>query len=93
MKRCFKRPAPGAAGWLALGLVVAIAEVRDSRTMSDAFLAATRTPVTGPIITASYAILTAHLFGLLPKRYDPFHQFAIRTFARNRVYPCTITHP
>lgn len=78
------RMPPGSAGWAGIALIIAAAEVRDSRTMSDAFKAASRTPVTGPIMTVAYGILTAHLFGLLPTRFDPFHQFAIHTFAKGR---------
>lgn len=58
---------PGYNGWAAVITVVLIAECLDSRTMSDAFRHSPnyiRVPV--------WAITTAHLFGVLPERLDPF---------------------
>lgn len=43
--------------------------------MSEAFLEASRHPVYGKIIWGSWVVLTAHLFGAIPKRYDPIHLF------------------
>ena len=82
------RPSPGTAGWIAVGVAVAIAEIADSRTMSAAFRDAMEDPVAGPAICIGYGILTAHLFGMLPQKYDPIHLFAIHTFARGRTEHC-----
>jgi hypothetical protein len=82
------RPSPGTAGWIAVGIAIAIAEVTDSRTMSAAFRDAVEHPVAGPAICITYGIFTAHLFGLIPPRYDPLHQLAIHTFAKGRTEHC-----
>lgn len=78
------RPSPGTAGWIAVGVAVAVAEIADSRTMSAAFREAMEDPIAGPVICICYGILTAHLFGMLPQKYDPIHLFAKHTFARGR---------
>lgn len=54
-----------------MGVVVVIAELLDERTMSEAFEAASRHPVGRPVLFSAWAILTAHLFGLIPDHYDP----------------------
>jgi hypothetical protein len=63
---------PGATGWLAVGAVVVAAELLDSRTMSEAFREASKHPVAGPAVIATWAVLTAHLLGYIPAKYDPF---------------------
>jgi hypothetical protein len=78
------KPSPGAAGWIAVGAAVAVAELLDSRTMSAAFRAAMEDPVAGPLICIGYGYLTAHLFGMIPPKYDPLHLLAARTFAKGR---------
>lgn len=70
-----KRLSPGATGWVSVAIVVVAAELLDDKTMSEAFKNASRNPVTGPIIFAAYGILTAHLFGAIPARYDPIYFF------------------
>lgn len=79
-----KRLSPGAAGWVSVGAVVIAAELIDARTMSEAFSAASRHPVGGPVLIASWAILTAHLFGVIPDRYDPVHNLANKMLPRRR---------
>ena len=61
-------------GWIALGVLVAVADVTGKHTMSDTFRAASRRPVVGPVVIVSWALLTAHLFGLVPARYDPIYR-------------------
>lgn len=78
------RPSPGTAGWIAVGIAVAVAEVADSKTMSTAFGEAVRHPVVGPVVCAVYAVVTAHLFGLIPEKYDLLHLLATNTFAKGR---------
>ena len=52
------------------------ADMTDARTMSEAFKLASRDPVLGPILIATWGTLTAHVFGLLPTKYDPFHRIS-----------------
>lgn len=66
-----RRLSPGSKGWIAVSAVVVAAEVLDERTMSEAFREASRHPVYGPLVLTAWAILTAHLTGLIPPRYDP----------------------
>lgn len=70
-----KKLPPGAAGWVALGVVVVAAELLDTKTLSTAFRDASRHPVYGPVVIASWAILTAHLHGWIPEKYDPILMF------------------
>jgi hypothetical protein len=67
-----KLPEPGARGWIAVGVAVAVAEVADSRTMSSYFHEKSRSRVSGPVLATTYGVLGLHLFGLLPRQYDPF---------------------
>lgn len=79
-----RKLSPGAAGWVAVGAVVVAAELIDSRTMSEAFSEAARHPQWGIAVLAAWAILTGHLFGVLPPRYDPIHQFGKYTVLKVR---------
>lgn len=63
-------------GWLLVGAVVIVADVTGRRTMSDAFRTASRHPVAGPALALGWGTLTAHLFGLIRPRFDPFHRLA-----------------
>jgi hypothetical protein len=80
-----RRLSPGAAGWISVGAVVVLAELLDERTMSEAFEAASRHPVGRPVLFSAWAVLTAHLFGLIPDHYDPIHLFWKHTVLRGRV--------
>jgi hypothetical protein len=79
-----KRLSPGAAGWVSVGAVVIAAELLDERTMSEAFRAASRHPVGGPVMVTAWVILTGHLFGAIPQKYDPIHLFWKHTVLRGR---------
>jgi len=79
-----RRLSPGAAGWVSVGCVVLAAEVMDARTMSEAFRAASRQRYAGPAIAVAYAVLTGHLFGIIPPKYDPIHNLAVRTLPNRR---------
>lgn len=79
-----KRLSPGAAGWVSVGAVVVVAEVIDARTMSEAFHAASRHPVAGPAMAITWSVLSAHLFGIIPDRYDPIHLFACKVLPKRR---------
>lgn len=67
-----RSPQPGARGWIAVGVAVAVAEVADSRTMSSYFHEKSRHRTTGPALAATYVVLGLHLFGVFPPAYDPF---------------------
>jgi hypothetical protein len=79
-----KRLSPGAAGWVSVGAVVLAAEVIDARTMSEAFHTASRHPIAGPVMAASWGVLTAHLFGVIPNQYDPIHLMAKKFLPKRR---------
>lgn len=61
-----------------------MAELTDSKTMSEAFCTASKHPVGGPVMIGAWAVLTAHLFGTIPPRYDPIHLFWKHTALRGR---------
>lgn len=79
-----KRLSPGATGWVAVGAAVIAAELLDERTMSEAFRDAARHPTFGPVVFGAWIILTAHLFGAIPPRYDPISLFWKHTILRGR---------
>lgn len=66
---------PGSKGWVAVAAVVVAAELLDEKTMSEAFRVASRHPVYGPIVLSAWTILTAHLIGVIPVKYDPITLF------------------
>jgi len=67
----------GAYGWALLSAYVfawdyGVALRLDGETLSTSFRRATRHPKTRWPVLAMWGITTLHLFGGLPKRYDPF---------------------
>lgn len=58
-------------GWVAVVALVVAADVTGSRTMSELFRTASRHPVAGPFVYAGWGLLTAHLLGFIPPKYDP----------------------
>lgn len=52
--------------------------------MSEAFRAASRHPVYGPVVLTAWGILTAHLVGAIPPDYDPISLFWKHTILRSR---------
>lgn len=64
---------PGARGWLLVAWVVITCDLLEQPTLSEAFRDFSRTPAGRPVSIAGWALLTAHLFGLIPRRYDPVH--------------------
>lgn len=68
---------PGATGWVAVGSVIVAAELLDSRTMSEGFRDLSRTPIGRYALTFGWGMLTAHLFGLIPPKFDPISQMWI----------------
>jgi hypothetical protein len=64
---------PGYA-WAALGALVLVADLTGTQTMSEAFRTCSRHKLTGPPLAIGWVVLNAHLFGLIPAKYDPFHR-------------------
>jgi hypothetical protein len=62
------------AGWLGVLAVVIIADCIGERTMSDLHQSAAHHPVGRPVLIGSWSVLLAHLFGLIPREYDPIDQ-------------------
>jgi hypothetical protein len=60
-------------GWVAVGLLVAAADVTGTKTMSEVFRSASRHPVGRPLMVIGWGVLTAHLFGLIPPDRDPIN--------------------
>jgi hypothetical protein len=63
---------PGYA-WGALVALVIAADLTGSKTMSAAFRTCSRHPYFGPPLILGWGYLNAHLFGVLPVKYDLFH--------------------
>jgi trans-aconitate methyltransferase len=53
--------------------------------MSEAFEAASKHPVGKPVLFSAWAILTAHLFGLIPDHYDPIDRLWHRLAPKGRL--------
>lgn len=60
-------PRRGASGWalLVIGVVAWNVTAPEGELMSDAFRRG------GPVVIGVWGLLTAHLLGVLPGRYDP----------------------
>lgn len=76
-------------GWCGIIAIAAVVDVLAERTMSQAFREASRHPVAGPALILVWGTLNAHLFGLLPDRYDPFRAWPTAVNARFRTR-CTV---
>lgn len=61
-------------GWIGITAVVIAADTLDEHTMSEAFREISRHRYGRFAIVPAWALLTLHLFGVLPPRYDPLHQ-------------------
>jgi hypothetical protein len=62
----------GAAGWLVIGVLVVAWDVAAPETLTAAFQRARSGPVGGTAVAVAWALLTGHLFDVLPKGADPF---------------------
>ena len=62
----------GGAGWLVIGVLVLAWDVAAPETLSAAFHRARSGPVGGTAVAVAWALLTGHLFEVLPERADPF---------------------
>lgn len=65
----------GSAAWmlLAAGIVAWDLTADDEQTLSEAFRRCKDSPAARAAVAASWAVLTAHLFGVMPRRADPLH--------------------
>lgn len=68
-------PSSGAKGWFILAAYVVAWDALAKETLSCAFLRRR----THPVIVLAWSGLSAHLFGVLPRRYDPLY-LTIRYF-------------
>jgi hypothetical protein len=62
----------GGAGWLVIGVLVLAWDVAAPETLTAAFQRARSGPVSGAAVAVAWALLTVHLFDVLPERADPF---------------------
>lgn len=67
-----KNRTPGFNGWIAVGVIALAADLLDEKTMSSVWHQTATGKVTGPPLVLGWAYLSAHLFGLLPAKYDLF---------------------
>lgn len=72
-----KRLGNGRNGWVMLVAGVAAWDLLFDDTLSEAFGRAAHGKG-GPAVVAVWAILTAHLFDVIPSGLDPFHLFLKR---------------
>ena len=63
----------GGVGWLAITAVVVAWDLLAPETLSTAFRRGAATPAGRAAVIGSWAILTAHLFAVIPQRADPVH--------------------
>ena len=61
--------------------------------MSEAFRAASRHPVYGPVVLGAWFILTAHLFGIIPRKYDPISLFWAYTILKRKAAKLSEGYP
>lgn len=61
----------GGAGWVAIAALVVIWDMIAPETLSSAFHRATSGRLGGAAVLVTWAVLTAHLFQVLPERADP----------------------
>ncbi len=62
-------------GWLLVGLGVLAWDLAcpKGETLSEGFRRAHSHPVGAAVVTASWALLTLHLYSKMPKKADPLH--------------------
>ncbi len=82
-----KRLHRGSLAWGALAALVLAWDLLapDGQTMSEAFRRSCARPRARNAVRAAWVLLTAHLFGLLPRCLDPLHAVHVaRDRARRR---------
>lgn len=75
----------GSTGWyaVAVGVLAWDLAAPDGETLSESFRRAAKTRHGKAVAAASIGLVIAHLFEIIPKRYDPLHGIHV---ARNRMY-------
>lgn len=73
--RSVKRLKPGTWGWIGLTAYVAAWDALAPETLTGAFGRAVLHPRKRWQVIAAWGVTTAHLFHLLPKRFDPIYGF------------------
>ena len=64
----------GGAGWGLIALGILLWDLTQEDQLSDAWKRAHRRgPIAAIALGTSWAIVTAHLYGVLPSRFDPLH--------------------
>lgn len=77
----------GSFAWLLLAAVILAWDLaaRDGETLSECFRRACTCPRGKVAVRSGWLLLTAHLFGVLPRSVDPLHAVhAARSRARGR---------
>jgi len=69
----------GTLGWLLLAWFVTAWDVFAEETLSTAFWRAVRNPRKRWLVIVLWAYVTAHLFHLLPQRFDPLRRLDLLT--------------
>ncbi len=69
---------PATKGWIGLAIYVTAWDILAPETLSRGFYEATRHPVKRWPLTLAWAFITAHLFRLLPERYDVLRHLSRR---------------
>jgi len=72
-KMAERRTELGHAGWLLLAAGVYAWDRYAPETFTDAFQRGMRNPHSRPLVIGVWGLLTIHLHGLVPRKYDPFH--------------------
>ncbi len=63
----------GSIGWVAIAAGVLAWDLLADETLTDAFRRAHAHPASRVVVVAAWAVLTGHLFGLIPDKADPFY--------------------
>lgn len=69
----------GLTGWglLALGVLAWDLAAADEQMLSQTFRRCKTSPAQTAAVAATWALVTAHLWGVLPKRADPLHMIHV----------------
>ncbi len=68
----------GGTGWLVIAAGVVAWDLTSEETLTGAFRRARQHPAGFAALTVGWAVITCHLFGVLPDRADPIHCVAKR---------------
>jgi hypothetical protein len=74
----------GGLGWalVAIGILIWDLTAPEDQQLTDAWRRANRRgPVSAALVGAAWAVTTAHLYGLIPARFDPLHMIYLSRVA------------